>query len=158
MIATLRLTATGKTVQDGKEVSVNLSPAQVLYQVGPVIDVTITQPSDIQKQYEEEKKEVASITTRAMIDTGASTTVITPRIAESAQLIHTGYRKVSSVHDKRERPVYYGLVMFPALGGAKALPLVSCELKRFDCLIGRDILMHWHFTYNGRDGSIVVCD
>ena len=40
----------------------------------------------------------------------------------------------------------------------KEIPIVSCPLKNFDCLIGRDILLHWHFTYNGPDGSVVICD
>ena len=56
-----------------------------------------------------------------------------------------------------EEPVNFGFVVFP-WGNGKEIPIISCELKNFPCLIGRDILQHWHFTYNGPDGSIVICE
>jgi len=93
----------------------------------------------------------------ALIDTGASGTVITPRVADQLGLVHTGFQKVFSVQDEQQRPVYYGIIIFP-WGIGKEIPIVSCPLKNFDCLIGRDILLYWHFTYNGPDGSIVICD
>ncbi len=93
----------------------------------------------------------------ALIDTGASSTVITPRVADQLRLVHTGFQKVSSVQDEQQQPVYYGFIIFP-WGSGKETPIVSCPLKKFDCLIGRDILLHWHFTYNGPDGSFVICD
>jgi hypothetical protein len=40
----------------------------------------------------------------------------------------------------------------------KEIPIIGCDIKNFPCLIGRDILQHWYFTYNGPDGSIVICD
>ena len=92
-----------------------------------------------------------------MIDTGASGSVITPRVAEQLELIHTGYQKVSSVQDEQNRPVYYAMIRFP-WGKGKEIPMVSCPLKNFDCLIGRDILQHWYLTYHGTDGSITICD
>jgi hypothetical protein len=78
-------------------------------------------------------------------------------VAEDLNLIHTGFQKVTSVHDEKERPVYYGFVLFP-WGSGKEIPIIACEIKDFPCLIGRDILQHWFFTYNGPDGSIVICD
>jgi hypothetical protein len=72
-------------------------------------------------------------------------------------LIHTGYQTVFSAQDEQLHPVYYGLVIF-SWGSGKEIPLVSCPLKMFDCLIGRDILVHWYLTYNGTEGSIVICD
>jgi len=40
----------------------------------------------------------------------------------------------------------------------KEVPVASCPLKDIDCLIGRDIQMHWNLTYNGKDGFIIICD
>jgi hypothetical protein len=59
-------------------------------------------------------------------------------------------------HDQ-EQPVYYGFIIFP-WGNGKEIPIVCCPLNDVDCLIGRDILKHWYFAYNGADGSITICD
>ena len=96
---------------------------------------------------------------KALIDTGASSSIITPQVAAELQLIHTGYQNVSSVQDEQERPVYYGTIQFP-WGAGKEIPLIACPLKAhgFECLIGRDILIHWNLIYNGFDGFITICD
>ena len=83
--------------------------------------------------------------------------MITPKIADQLGLLHTGYQKIFSVQDEKMQPVYFGFIKFP-WGMGKITPIVSCPLRGVDCLIGRDILQHWHFTYNGPDGSITICD
>jgi len=72
-------------------------------------------------------------------------------------LVQTGFQKISSVHDEKVQPVYYGAIFFP-WGNGNEIPIVGCPLKEIDCLIGRDILKHWYFNYNGIDGSITICD
>ena len=100
---------------------------------------------------------VPSRKARALIDTGASSTVISPTIADELNLVHTGYQDVTSVHNNEERPVYFGFIQFPWGKGAE-IAMVSCDLRNIECLIGRDILRHWHMSYNGVDGSLVICD
>jgi len=157
MINTIRYVVQREVEKDGKKLIVPVPSPVVLNQMGAFIEVTITHPRIIQENFKKQGKSVPTVNVNALIDTGASSTVITPRVADQLGLIHTGFQKVTSVQDEQQRPVYYGFIIFP-WGGAKEIPIISCPLKNFDCLIGRDILMHWYLTYNGPDGSIVICD
>jgi len=125
--------------------------------MGAFVDVTITHPRAVQDKLREKGQNIPTFQTKALIDTGASNSVISPEAAEKLNLLHTGYQKVASVHEEKDRPVYYGFLIFP-WGNGKEIPLICCDLKNFQCLIGRDILQHWYFTYNGVDGSVVICD
>lgn len=127
--------------------------------MGAFLEVSITHPKSVHQQFTQNGKTVPAKRVKALIDTGASSSVIKPKIAEELKLIHTGYQNVSSVQDEQKRPVYFGAIQFH-WGARKEIPLVACPLKghAFECLIGRDILMHWHLTYNGTDGSITICD
>jgi predicted aspartyl protease len=143
--------------KDGRVQQVEVSPSDILEVKGPFLQVTITQPRLIQEELRRQGEKVPSLTVNALIDTGADTSVISSRIANDLDLMHTGYKNVLSVQDEQEQPVYYGFIIFP-WGNGKEIPIVCCPLKEVDCLIGRDILKHWHFTYNGADGSITICD
>jgi len=157
MINTYRYGGEGEVEKEGKKLVVKIPPRVVLRNMGPFVQVTITHPRIIQENFKQQGKDIPIISVNALIDTGASSTVITPRVADQLGLIHTGYQKVTSVQDEQQRPVYYGFIIAP-WGKGIEIPIVSCPLKNFDCLIGRDILLYWHFTYNGPDGSIVICD
>ncbi|MFH1824838.1 MAG: retropepsin-like aspartic protease [Candidatus Firestonebacteria bacterium] len=157
MINTYRYGGQSKVEKDGKELIVQIPPPVILNQMGAFIKVTITHPRIVQENFKQQGKSAPTVSVNALIDTGASGTVITPRVADQLGLVHTGFQKVSSVQDEQQQPVYYGFIIFP-WGNGKEIPIVSCPLKNFDCLIGRDILLHWHFTYNGPDGSVVICD
>ena len=158
MINTIKYSAkvTGKT-PNGKTVTITAPPGLVLFQAGPFLDVSITHSLKVQQEMNKKGEEASIIKIRALIDTGASSTVISPRIAENLKLIHTGFRPVTSVHDEKERPVYFGRVLFN-WGKGKDMPLVSCEITNHECLIGRDILQHWYLTYNSVEGSVIICD
>ncbi|MCP5051086.1 MAG: retroviral-like aspartic protease [bacterium] len=132
-------------------------PCDILEIKGPFLPVTVTHPRIIQEDLRRKGQEVSSLSINALIDTGASFTAISSKIANNLNLMHTGYQKVLSIHDEQEQPVYYGFIIFP-WGNGKEIPIVCCPLKEIDCLIGRDILKHWLFTYNGIDGSITICD
>jgi predicted aspartyl protease len=93
----------------------------------------------------------------ALIDTGASFTAVSSKVADELNLVQTGFKKISSVLNEQVQPVYYGFIIFP-WGNGNEVPIVGCPLKEFDCLIGRDILNRWYFNYNGVDGSITICD
>ena len=157
MINTYRYGGQGKMKKDGKEIIVQIPSSVVLYQMGAIIKVNITHPQIVQENFKQQGKSVPTVNINALIDTGASCTVIAPDVADQLGLVHTGFQKVSSVQDEQQQPVYYGFIIFPWGSGIES-PIVSCPLKNFDCLIGRDILLHWHFTYNGHDGSVVICD
>ena len=159
MINTYRYGAQGEKIeQDGKRTPVQIPSKVVLNRMGPFVKpVTITHPRISQELIEKRGENVLAKSVRALIDTGASISIISQQVADELDLVQTGYQNVSSVQDEQLQPVYYGLIMFP-WGRGIEVPIISCPLKNFDCLIGRDVLAHWHFTYNGPDGSIVICD
>lgn len=158
MINTYRYAGRAEVEQDGERTTVQVPPPVILTQIGPFIQpVTITHPPVMQEDLEKQGKTVPTVSIKALIDTGAHSSVITPQVAEDLELVHTGYRTVISVQNEQPQPVYYAYTQFP-WGMGKEIPVVACPLRHFDCLIGRDILMHWHFTYNGPDGSTVICD
>lgn len=157
MITTFRYGGKGEVEKNGKKSIIQIPHRVVLNLKGAFLEVTITHPPFIQEKFKQQGKSVPEIKVGALIDTGASGAVITPRVAKKLKLIQTGFRKVSSVQDEQLQPEYYDFIIFQ-WGSAKEVPLVSCPLKEFDCLIGRDVLQHWYFAYNGLDGSIVICD
>lgn len=157
MINTYRYSGQRTVEKEGQKLTVPVNPQLVLNGMGPFIQVTITHPRIIQEEFKRLGRRIPSISVNALIDTGASGTVVSPKVSDDLGLIHTGFQTVTSVQDEQQRPVYYAFILFP-WGSGKEIPIVSCPLRRFDCLIGRDILMHWHVSYNGPDGSIVICD
>jgi predicted aspartyl protease len=157
LINTYRYSGQRTVEKDGQKLAVPVNPQFILSGMGPFIQVTITHPRIIQEEFKRLGRKIPSISVKALIDTGASGTVVSPKVSDELGLIHTGFQTVTSVQDEQQRPVFYAFIIFQ-WGSGKEIPIVSCPLRRFDCLIGRDILMHWHVSYNGPDGSIVICD
>ncbi|MFH1005286.1 MAG: retropepsin-like aspartic protease [Bacteroidota bacterium] len=157
MINTFGFQDRAEIEKDGKKILVPVPANIVLSRKGAVVPVIITHPKSVIDQLTKEGKTVPQVEVNALIDTGASSCVISPKIAEQLQLVQTGFRNITSVQDEQSRPVYYCWFMFP-WGRGKQVSVASCPLKGIDCLIGRDIMQHWHFTYNGKDGFITICD
>lgn len=158
MINNLKYTEQAEIEKDGKKKIISVPPNLVLNKIGPFIQVNITHPSIYHENLKKKGTKIPTINVKALIDTGASMTVISPAVADELKLVHTGFQKITSVQDEKVQPVYHGCLLFPWGSSIEAVPMVACPLKGYDCLIGRDILMHWHFTYNGPDGSITICD
>jgi hypothetical protein len=98
----------------------------------------------------------------ALIDTGASITVINPQVAITCGLLRTGYTNISSVGHVAERPEYVGSIRFPGsdLKALDPVRLVACPLPGQDvaCILGRDILEKWRLVYDGRTGNVQIED
>ena len=137
--------------------STQAAPATVLTQFGPCLDVVIMPPRIIRDRLEKQNLPYPTSRVRALIDTGASSSVIHPAIAAELNLTHTGYQKITSVQDQQDQPVYFGAILF-SWGHAAEVPLIACPLTHVRCLIGRDILSRWYVTYDGVGGTIVICD
>jgi predicted aspartyl protease len=157
MINTYRYGDHKNLSEDNTTQKLEVRPSKILEIKGPFIQVTITHPVEIQEELRRKGLEVSSLQANALIDTGASFTAVSSQIADELNLVQTGFQKISSVLDEQVQPVYYGFIIFP-WGNGKEIPIVSCPIKEFDCLIGRDILNRWYFNYNGVDGSITICD
>jgi predicted aspartyl protease len=128
---------------------------------GPKIRVTISHPRSAlaaAKQKSIDLNEPFTVT--ALIDTGASRTVITPQLAATCGLRHTGMARISSAGHIAERPEYAGAIHFPdqELKGFDPVSLVACPLPEQDvaCLLGRDVLERWNLTYDGRSGFVEI--
>jgi predicted aspartyl protease len=158
MINTIPFGAAQQIEKDGKKVIIPVPSQIVLQNGGAIINILITQPKSVAEKLQKDGKQIPAIQVRALIDTGAFGSVITPKVVTSLGLIQTGFQKVTSVNNQEDQPAYFARLQF-SWGKGKDVQVVSCPLKgNFDCLIGRDILMHWNFTYNGKDGYIVICD
>jgi predicted aspartyl protease len=96
----------------------------------------------------------------ALIDTGASRTVINPALATSLGLQQVDTIKVAHVGGVAEAPVYAAAIEFPntELESVPALEVIASTLpsQPVSCLIGRDILQRWILTYDGRTGVITI--
>jgi predicted aspartyl protease len=106
--------------------------------------------------------EFPELPVRALIDTGASLTVINPEIAKTCKLKQTGHQMINAVGGQAgEYPAYAAAISFPGseLPSLEATRVVACPIIRqpfFSCLIGRDIMRKWLFTYNGRTSEIEI--
>ncbi|MCX6234200.1 MAG: retropepsin-like aspartic protease [Bacteroidetes bacterium] len=158
MINTFHFGGLQQVEKDGKKVLRPLPPHVILQNGGPIIPVIITHPKSVADQLIIDGKPVPAIQVRALIDTGAFGCVITPDIAQQLNLVQTGFQKVTSVNNEESQPAYFARLQFN-WGKGKDVQVVCCPLKGpFDVLIGRDILIHWNFIYNGKDGFIIICD
>ncbi len=157
MITSYRYGGHKTLYKDGKAVEVDMPPGDILEIKGPFLPVTITHPRAARETFRKMGRETPSVQVNALIDTGASTSIISTVVADKLNLVHTGYQRIFSVQDEQEQPVYYGYILFP-WGNGREIPIASCPIKDIDCLLGRDILRNWYLTYNGTDGSITICD
>ncbi len=106
--------------------------------------------------------EFPELPVRALIDTGASLTIINPQIAATCKLRQTGRQKINAVGGEAgEYPEYASAIAFPGseLPSLDTTRVVACPIIRqpfFACLIGRDIMRKWLFKYDGRSGEIEI--
>jgi hypothetical protein len=131
--------------------------ADDLLRRGPTIRIQIGNPSDPSK---------AAIV-HALIDTGAAFSAINPQLSQSVQLIQRGTKRIRvpgnrKLEDVKEYPEFAASVGFPdgELRGLRVHGVVACPVfeREFSCLIGRDILQRWEFTYNGPLGQFRIVD
>jgi len=90
----------------------------------------------------------------ALIDTGAGRTVLTPEaisVVGLSKVDVTRLLRAGGISDNAG--VYVAAMQFPRykLATIEVIQVVSCELPEqpFQCLLGRDVLSRWLFTYNG---------
>lgn len=94
----------------------------------------------------------------AMIDTGASRTVLTPLAIRKVGLLVVDYIRVIRAGGADERvAVYAASIQFPRykLTPIDVIQVLCFELPEqpIQCLIGRDIFSRWLFTYDGQTGQ-----
>lgn len=120
---------------------------------GPLIDVHFLISTELEKKYREEGKPVPEpIVVKALIDTGASHSVIQEEIAKTLGLRPVGAIKINTPSSKdHECYQYFIKMLLPKHnlayeGTFTATPL---EGQNIQCLIGRDVLAHGTLIYIG---------
>jgi len=94
----------------------------------------------------------------ALIDTGAGRTVLTPEAVTRVGLPQVDLTRLARAGGINENAgVYVAAIQFPRykLATIEVAKVICCELPEqpIQCLIGRDILSRWLFTYDGRVGE-----
>ncbi len=142
-------------------VKLSFTPTDLILQ-GPHIAILI---SATRLEVEEGRPlglEFPELPVRALVDTGASLTVINPQIALTCKLKQTGHQMINAVGGEAgEYPAYAAAISFPGtkLPSLDATRVVACPIIRqpfFSCLIGRDIMRKWLLTYDGRIGEVEI--
>ena len=91
----------------------------------------------------------------ALIDTGASRTVLTPEAIERVGLPLVDHATLSRAGGEDRVGAHAASIQFPRykLATIEVIQVLCCELPHqpVQCLIGRDILSRW-VTYNGNTG------
>lgn len=130
-----------------------------LLRVGPRIPIAVARPSMLPNGNFGIPAE-GFIDTEAIIDTGATRTVVEPDFA-----LRIGLRlvdpaaKVARVGGIDTVAVYVAAIRFPPelptvrLVRVFAAPLLEQPVR---CLIGRDILQRWRMVYDGRTGEVTL--
>lgn len=98
---------------------------------------------------------------QALLDTGASCLCIDSSIAKQLGLARRGIPSHTAA-GPRMSSLYAVSLLFPGTN-LKTYDLlraaeVNLALQSFKCLIGRDVLSHWHFHYNGQSGAVSISD
>jgi len=143
-----------------RDANAAIAPNLALRARGALIEVVITHPKEVAEATQETGAPVLTKRVGALIDTGAGRTTVSNALAQELELVRTGRKVIiTSVHDRQERPSYFADIRFP-WGATEEVAAVACSLdiEGIDCLIGRDIMMNWIMTYNGREGSITISD
>lgn len=110
----------------------------------------------------------------ALLDTGATTTTISDKVAEALELIPLGFSKIYTAAGLAESADYAVDISFPngALTGFANLKVGSCnlpynenlpeeqrmEVTNFGALIGRDMMSRWNIVWNGPTSSVFISD
>jgi len=95
--------------------------------------------------------------TEALIDTGAQRTVLAPEAVQRVGLSKINEADIRVVGGIVKADVYVASLQFP-YSGLKAIEVIEvscCELPHplYRCLLGRDVLSRWIFTYDGPVGT-----
>jgi predicted aspartyl protease len=118
---------------------------------GPICQVILKPSYPTIGQLKSKKKKVPSVSVSALIDTGASHTAVSGDVVKRLGLVPRGSVQVHTSHRSAEMRNEYDIslkINHTCIEVVRALE-ANFPNHRIDCLIGRDILQHCVFTYDG---------
>ncbi len=122
-----------------------------LRQNGPTCSLAITPSFVTIEALKMEKKDVPLVQVTALIDTGAQTTAISEKIVSKLGLIPRGTAKVYTSQSSKIVNEYDIAIEFDTDAYINTLRVLGADLQdhSIDCLVGRDVLQHGVFVYDG---------
>jgi len=132
---------------------------------GPCIDVAIMNSRDAIEAGRAIGLEFpAARSMKALLDTGASVTVISKVFANYCKLFHTNEGgEITAIGAPHPCGEHAGALSFPGtkLRSFDPIRIVSVDFVRersYACLIGRDILRNWIISFDGRSKRVTITD
>jgi len=132
---------------------------------GPLIDVIVMNSQDVIEAGRAIGLEYPPpLKMKALLDTGASVTVISKKFAEHCRLFQTNEgSEISAIGAIHHCGEHAGSVSFP---GTKLRPFdpirivsaVFAKERHYAILIGRDILRNWKIAFDGRSKRVTIDD
>ena len=132
---------------------------------GPCIDVIIMNSRDVIEagravglEYPEPRR------MRALLDTGASVTVISKVFANYCKLFQTSEgSEITAIGATHRCGEHAGAIRFPgtnlrSLDPIRIVSAVFAKERHYACLIGRDILRNWVLTFDGRAKRVTITE
>lgn len=132
---------------------------------GPCIDVTVVNSRDVIEagraigfEYPEPRP------MRALLDTGASITVISKVYANTCKLFQTNEgSEITAIGATHRCGEHAGAISFPGtslrpLDPIRIVSAVFARERNYAILIGRDILRNWVITFDGRSKRVTITD
>jgi hypothetical protein len=132
---------------------------------GPCIDVTIKNSQDVIDAGMAIGLEYpAPRSIKALLDTGASITVINRVFANSCKLFQTNEgSEITAVGATHRCAEHAGAISFPNTGlrsidPVRIVSVVFAKERNYACLIGRDILRNWVINFDGRSKCVTITE
>jgi hypothetical protein len=139
---------------------------QALAVMGPVLQVEVCVPSDLEKLLSSQNQPIPQpVTGWALIDTGASRTAVEQSCIASLGVQPIGAAKTGTAGGIREVGIYPARFRFPGQGmdmefsSTLGVDLKGQKVGGRDLLvlIGRDVLARGVLIYNGPSGGFTFC-
>ena len=130
---------------------------------GPILTAGLAKPTPLR----EPDTKVSVTQVRALVDTGATLTCITPEMADRVGLPLLGKTTMISASEKRDVNLYLASFLIPFGVPGKAqyqgvvddMPMMEFKMEgsEIQMLLGRDILCQGVFQMVGYDGRFMFC-
>jgi predicted aspartyl protease len=132
---------------------------------GPCIDVIVRNSQQVIEAGRAAGLEFPKdVKLKALLDTGASVTVISKVFANHCKLFQTSEgSEITALGATHKCGEHAGCVSFPGtdLKPFDTIRIISAEFvkqRHYACLVGRDILRHWEITFDGKSNRVTIFD